>query len=163
MRIYTSPWLYAKGREIDILATLEENYEKCPPPLTNSWIRAWDLVLHIDENEEQTLKWSRSITMWKKLSINLTTLNSWETINEENYFAGHGIKVFWVFGAISDVCYVFWDLALYYYIIDTLRNRSGRIQTMPLLRKCWTHRRYFVNLPSYCKEFYSNYVKFINQ
>ena len=32
MRIYTSPWLYAKGREIDILATLEENYEKCPPP-----------------------------------------------------------------------------------------------------------------------------------
>ena len=33
--------LYAKGREIDILATLEENYEKCPPPLTNSWIRAW--------------------------------------------------------------------------------------------------------------------------
>ena len=30
MRIYTSPWLYAKGR--DILATLEENYEKCPPP-----------------------------------------------------------------------------------------------------------------------------------
>ena len=31
MRIYTSPWLYAKGREIDILATLEENYEKCPP------------------------------------------------------------------------------------------------------------------------------------
>ena len=43
----------------------------------------------------------------KKLSINLTTLNSWETINEENYFAGHGIKVFWVFGAISDVCYVF--------------------------------------------------------
>ena len=31
MRIYTSPWLYAKGREIDILVTLEENYEKCPP------------------------------------------------------------------------------------------------------------------------------------
>ena len=30
--------------EIDILATLEENFEKCPtppPPLTNSWIRAW--------------------------------------------------------------------------------------------------------------------------
>ena len=23
--------VYAKGREIDILATLEENYEKCPP------------------------------------------------------------------------------------------------------------------------------------
>ena len=31
MRIYTSPWLNAKGREIDILATLEENYEKGPP------------------------------------------------------------------------------------------------------------------------------------
>ena len=31
MRIYTSPWLYAKGREINILATLEDNYEKCPP------------------------------------------------------------------------------------------------------------------------------------
>ena len=31
--------------EIEILATLEENFEKCPPPpsLTISWIRAWTL------------------------------------------------------------------------------------------------------------------------
>ena len=26
--------------EIDILATLEENFKNAPPPLTNSWIRA---------------------------------------------------------------------------------------------------------------------------
>ena len=39
MRIYTVPWLYAQDMEIDILATLVENFEKCPP-LTNSWIRA---------------------------------------------------------------------------------------------------------------------------
>ena len=32
MRIDTVPWLYAKDMEIDILTTLEENFEKCPPP-----------------------------------------------------------------------------------------------------------------------------------
>ena len=31
MRIYTSPWLYAEDMEIDMLATLVENFEKCPP------------------------------------------------------------------------------------------------------------------------------------
>ena len=31
MRIYTVPWLYAKDMEIDILVTLVENFEKCPP------------------------------------------------------------------------------------------------------------------------------------
>ena len=33
MRIYTVPWLYGQDMEIDILATLVENFEKCPPPL----------------------------------------------------------------------------------------------------------------------------------
>ena len=31
MRIYTVLWLYAQDMEIDILATLVENFDKCPP------------------------------------------------------------------------------------------------------------------------------------
>ena len=32
IHLSSSPWLYAKDMEIDILATLVENFEKCPPP-----------------------------------------------------------------------------------------------------------------------------------
>ena len=83
MRIYTSPWLFAKDTEIDILATLEEYFEKCPPPppldqfldtrlavcelLKRAWIWEWTGVRNIALSDMPTygnVKFVRVIDLW---------------------------------------------------------------------------------------------------